>query len=193
MSEQDIFIEAMDRQDPADARVTWTKPARAITALRERVEDLIRQSDQLGSFLEHPPLEAAAGGIDATILCNSGSTCDDEDEARYPRPDMSENAREDDDEIPLGYLQPSSDPNSLGRLGHYEILEVIGRGAFGTVLRAFDEKLQRVVAIKVLAPEMAATSPARKRFLREARTSAPSATKTWWRSTRSRTSRFPIW
>ncbi|MHC4880922.1 MAG: bifunctional serine/threonine-protein kinase/formylglycine-generating enzyme family protein, partial [Planctomycetota bacterium] len=77
-----------------------------------------------------------------------------------------------DDEIPLGYLQPSSEPDSLGRLGHYEILEVVGRGAFGTVLRAFDEKLQRVVAIKVLAPEMAATSPARKRFLREARTSA---------------------
>ncbi|MCA9056075.1 MAG: serine/threonine protein kinase, partial [Planctomycetaceae bacterium] len=37
---------------------------------------------------------------------------------------------------------------------------------------AFDEKLHRVVAIKVLAPEMAATSPARKRFLREARSSA---------------------
>jgi serine/threonine protein kinase len=32
--------------------------------------------------------------------------------------------------------------------------------------------LERVVAIKILAPEMAATSPARKRFLREARASA---------------------
>ena len=35
------------------------------------------------------------------------------------------------------------------------VLEVIGRGAFGTVLRAFDEKLQRVVAIKVMAPKLA--------------------------------------
>src|SRR5947207_2718628 len=34
------------------------------------------------------------------------------------------------------------------------------------------EVLQRVVALKVLAPAMAATSPARKRFLREARSSA---------------------
>ena len=32
--------------------------------------------------------------------------------------------------------------------------------------------LQRVVAVKVLAPQLAATSPARKRFLREARSSA---------------------
>ncbi len=50
--------------------------------------------------------------------------------------------------------------------------QVLGRGAFGIVLKALDEKLQRVVAIKVLAPQMAATSPARKRFLREARSSA---------------------
>jgi len=40
------------------------------------------------------------------------------------------------------------------------------------VFRAFDEVLQRVVSVKVLAPQMAATSPARKRFLREARAAA---------------------
>ncbi|MBT6153973.1 MAG: serine/threonine protein kinase, partial [Planctomycetaceae bacterium] len=85
---------------------------------------------------------------------------------------VEDGSEEMDDEIPLGFLEPSTNPDSLGRLGHYEIQEVIGRGAFGTVLKAFDEKLHRVVAIKVLAPEMAATSPARKRFLREARSSA---------------------
>ena len=61
---------------------------------------------------------------------------------------------------------------AIGRLAHYEILSVIGRGAFGTVLRSFDEKLQRVVAIKVMLPELAAKSPARKRFVREAQASA---------------------
>jgi hypothetical protein len=49
------------------------------------------------------------------------------------------------------------------------VLEVLGRGGFGIVVRAFDEVLQRVVAIKVLAADMASASPARKRFLREAR------------------------
>src|SRR5262249_37266779 len=43
---------------------------------------------------------------------------------------------------------------------------------FGIVLKAFDEMLHRVVAIKVMAPRLATTSPARKRFLREARASA---------------------
>ncbi|HVL15800.1 MAG TPA: protein kinase, partial [Gemmata sp.] len=52
------------------------------------------------------------------------------------------------------------------------MLEVLGRGGFGIVFRAIDEKLQRVVAVKVLSPSMAATSPARKRFLREARSAA---------------------
>jgi sugar lactone lactonase YvrE len=42
----------------------------------------------------------------------------------------------------------------------------------GVVLRAFDDKLHRIVAIKVMSSELAATSPPRKRFLREARAAA---------------------
>jgi serine/threonine protein kinase/formylglycine-generating enzyme required for sulfatase activity len=76
------------------------------------------------------------------------------------------------EEFDLGLLEPSTKPDVLGRLGHYEILQVVGRGAFGTVLKAFDETLHRVVAIKIMSPTMAATSPARKRFLREARAAA---------------------
>src|SRR5262249_20145526 len=64
-----------------------------------------------------------------------------------------------DDDLTLEFLDRSDKPNSLGRLGHYEVLEVIGRGGMGIVLRAFDEKLHRVVAIKVMAPRLAATSP----------------------------------
>ena len=52
------------------------------------------------------------------------------------------------------------------------MLEVLGQGGFGIVFKAFDEMLHRVVAIKVMAPQLAATSPARKRFLREARAAA---------------------
>jgi hypothetical protein len=35
--------------------------------------------------------------------------------------------------------------------GHYEVLQVLGTGGFGIVVRAFDEVLRRVVAIKVLS------------------------------------------
>jgi serine/threonine protein kinase len=76
------------------------------------------------------------------------------------------------DELRLDFLQPSENPEFLGRLGHFHILGVIGRGGMGVVLRALDKCLQRLVAIKVLSPELANNETARKRFCREARAAA---------------------
>ena len=60
----------------------------------------------------------------------------------------------------------------LGRIDHYTLREVIGHGSMGVVFKAFDEKLQRVVARKALSPLWAAKPTARLRFLREARAAA---------------------
>src|SRR5262245_38540303 len=68
-------------------------------------------------------------------------------------PAMEQMAR---DELALTFLAPARAPDALGRLDHYDVLEVIGRGATGMVLKARDTKLQRVVAIKVLATRLAA-------------------------------------
>ncbi len=72
-------------------------------------------------------------------------------------------------EDPFG---PPRRPGSLGRLAHYEVEAFLGRGAFGTVVRAFDEKLQRQVAIKLLSSNFGPESSAYQRFLREARAAA---------------------
>ena len=72
----------------------------------------------------------------------------------------------------LDFLAPSDWPDSLGRLGTYEIKGVLGRGGMGVVLKAFDPALSRNVAIKVLAPSLASCGAARQRFLREARAAA---------------------
>ena len=68
-------------------------------------------------------------------------------------------------------IQPRR-PDHLGRLAHYEISEVIGCGGMGIVMKAYDEKLQRLVAIKALDPTWAASDAARKRFVREAQSAA---------------------
>jgi len=55
------------------------------------------------------------------------------------------------------------------RLGHYLIVEKIGAGGMGEVYRAYDEHLQRSVAIKVLPPGVLSNEDARERFRKEAR------------------------
>jgi WD40 repeat protein len=77
-----------------------------------------------------------------------------------------------EEELSLSFLSPSEKPDHLGRLGTYEVTEVIGRGGMGVVLKAFDGSLNRYVAIKVLAPQLATSAAARKRFAREARAAA---------------------
>ena len=72
----------------------------------------------------------------------------------------------------VAFLDPSSLPDALGRLGDIDILEVIGRGGMGIVFKGFQQELHRPVAVKVLAPHLAASGAARQRFAREARATA---------------------
>src|SRR5262249_50919665 len=72
----------------------------------------------------------------------------------------------------LTFLSPPARPSSLGLLDHYDVSEVLGQGGMGILLKAFDQTLHRVVAIKVMAPHLAQSATARKRFFREARAAA---------------------
>src|SRR5678809_1327276 len=56
------------------------------------------------------------------------------------------------------------------RLGPYEILSPLGAGGMGEVYRARDTRLDRTVAIKVLASHLSASPEVRQRFEREAKT-----------------------
>jgi eukaryotic-like serine/threonine-protein kinase len=58
------------------------------------------------------------------------------------------------------------------RLGPYEIIAAIGAGGMGEVYKARDTRLDRIVAIKVLAAHLADQPELRERFEREARTVA---------------------
>jgi serine/threonine-protein kinase len=53
-------------------------------------------------------------------------------------------------------------------LGEYEIVERVGCGAMADVYKAFQPKLNRYVAIKVLSPILAGEAGFRERFVREA-------------------------
>ena len=76
------------------------------------------------------------------------------------------------EKLVLSMLAPTDDPEMLGRLGPHEISGVIGSGGMGVVLKAHDRSLERTIAIKVLAPHLASSGAARKRFAREAKAAA---------------------
>jgi WD40 repeat protein/tRNA A-37 threonylcarbamoyl transferase component Bud32 len=137
MSERCIFLNALDREDPADRAAYLDAACAGNPELRERIERLLRSHAVEDAFLDVPAPEQMMGGDQA-----------------------------------LMFLAPPREPGALGRLNHYEVLEVVGRGATGVVLKARDTKLQRVVALKVPAPRLAASGPARARFVREAQATA---------------------
>ena len=70
------------------------------------------------------------------------------------------------------FLDQPSHPETLGAIDGFEVEQLIGRGGMGVVYRGFDKELNRPVAIKFLAPHLAANGVARKRFAREAQAAA---------------------
>jgi len=70
------------------------------------------------------------------------------------------------------FLAPSENRDHLGRLGRYEVVELLGQGGMGFVFKAYDSSLSRTVALKVLLTPLAQDGKARERFRREARAAA---------------------
>jgi serine/threonine protein kinase len=180
---KEIFLEAAELPDEAARAACLDKTCGGDAGLRARVEALLRSHDPEGSFLDEPAAvvpgpdhgsaQTFAGNADHAVASDTEPA---PTEALSSAPDAAPashgSTAADTEEEPLTFLAPPQRPDSLGRIEHYEVLQILGKGGFGIVFRAFDEMLQRVVALKVMAPQLAATSPARKRFLREARSSA---------------------
>jgi len=144
MNERSVFLVVLEIEEPARRSAYLRKLCGNDEALCRSVEELLAANAAAGSFMDAPAATIGAASLETNSV----------------------------NRISLDFLVPSDQAGSLGRLGHYQILEVIGSGGFGVVLKAHDEKLHRIVAIKVLAPSLAASAEARQRFVREARAAA---------------------
>jgi serine/threonine protein kinase len=157
VNELDIFSKALELADPEARGRYLHQTCGADSALRQRIEALLRNAEETSRFLETPAIVAALGTEAAT---------------GDPEPSAGAEARPDAGSPNLDFLSPADDPAALGCLGPYVVTEVVGSGGMGIVLKACDESLHRVVALKVLAPELSTNPTARKRFLREGKSAA---------------------
>ncbi|MCI0358499.1 MAG: protein kinase [Planctomycetaceae bacterium] len=155
MNERSIFMAALEKSSLDERSAFLDAACGGDAALRQRVEALLNSHVDGGSFLEMPVPERLLEQMSSQNLQTHASS-----------------AGSGDHRDVLAGLAPSDKLGSLGRLGHYEVNQVVGQGGMGTVLKAFDEKLHRVVAIKLMSPELATSGTARQRFSREARAAA---------------------
>ncbi len=75
---------------------------------------------------------------------------------------------------------PPLERGTLLASGRYEILEILGQGAMGAVYKAQDRELDRIVAIKVIQPELANSRVMLKRFKQELFSRGRSPTRMWF-------------
>src|SRR5262249_7121553 len=63
MTEREVFIAALQKEDPADRRAYLEQACAQKPELRRQVEQLLRLHQGAGSFLESPAAEAATGAF----------------------------------------------------------------------------------------------------------------------------------
>ena len=146
---------------------------------QNKLEELATEGTNLSSVVEHlnqsEPMATSAywpaiREIDKVIAQAVGAQAGLGKNAVVTPPPVERKPRKKD--ATLDFLDPPTDPSYLGRLAHFDVMRILGRGGMGVVLEAFDSKLQRHVAIKVLDPELAEEELSKQRFCREARSAA---------------------
>jgi serine/threonine protein kinase/WD40 repeat protein len=155
LQRDDVLVAALRKGGPG--------PAEAADARVDALIDRVRHLRAWGH-------DAATGGDQADTLLPPAAAARDPLTGGPTLPPAEE--RVAPPAARLDFLAPPQGPGEIGRLGDYRVLDVLGEGGMGVVLRAEDPGLRRLVALKVMRSGLAANDDARERFLREARAAA---------------------
>jgi eukaryotic-like serine/threonine-protein kinase len=134
------------------------------TSVEGHVEACPACQRQLDALTQSDEFKLAA----AQVTVDSGPAFLQRVQGEYPATLLNAQAAKET----LHFPAPATKTAPLGQVGDFDILEELGSGSFGWVFRARERSLKRVVALKVLKPEMTARPDALLRFEREAKKAA---------------------
>src|SRR6516225_5656628 len=118
MTEETIFVSALDKRTPADRSAYLDEACAGDAVLRQRVEVLLKAHDDAGAFLDRPAVEQiAACGPQSQ---DSAEAIAESQARANPSETQAERPTGGGDGPSLDFLTPSQNPGSLGRLSHYE-------------------------------------------------------------------------
>lgn len=137
-------------------------------------DDSVPLADEEDSSSEESEVELPAGEDSSPSHGSEVESADSEDSPPLEGVEVESPDGEafDETKFDLRLLDAANDESALGRMGKYDIVEVIGCGGMAVVFTAYDEALRRTVAIKVLNRRLSDSATARRRFIREARAAA---------------------
>jgi hypothetical protein len=181
---QAVFLAAVEAGDPEDRAAVLDRECGAETALRLRVEALLRAHDAPSSFLDEPAFEAAPVAEPATVVpapvppveatCLHSDAGQGEPQALGQQPpDVPCIVLRDEaagDAPPVVWLH-SEETLAGPTAGRYEVQGEIARGGMGAILKGRDTDLGRDLAIKVLLDAHKDKPEVVRRFLEEAQIS----------------------
>src|SRR6266550_1422199 len=120
--QQEIFLAALEKRDAAERAAYLDAACAGTEALRKRVEGLLQEEKDLGTFLEIPALSNSSTPPPVPLLGPTGTV------------------------IVAELTEKSGD-----FIGHYKLLQKIGEGGCGVVYMAQQEKpVRRRVALKII-------------------------------------------
>ena len=150
MNPHSIVLQALKKASPDERQVYLDAQCGVNTPLRTEVESLLSEFEQ----------SVGAGGrgkkSDTRPIRRGAAATNEEMPAVAEAPSK-----------PIAGAQP---PGAM--LGHYRVIEVLGKGGMGIVYLAEDQRLRRRVAVKAMLPGLAEDESLRLRFVREARAAA---------------------